>query len=163
MTVSAIVGELPLLTVTGRVALAVCPFMVTEAVSVRAPSGIWVVSHVYHSVVPGRFCVVSTVPSTDSVNDFATPQVAVVASPTDCAPSTLAPRLGWLNDTVKPAVGGGGVPFDTVTVRDAVAVAFAESVAVAVSVCDPFATDVVLQVKLGFVPAYMIVPSTVIL
>ncbi len=66
------------------------------------------------------------------------------------------------NDTVKPAVGGGGVPFDTVTVRDAVAVAFAESVAVAVSVCDPSAADVVLQMKLGFVPAYMVVPSTAI-
>jgi len=63
-------------TVTACVAVAVWPFMVTVAVTVRLPLPAAVVSHVYQNVVAvGNVCDVRVVPSTDSVN------VLVVPSP----------------------------------------------------------------------------------
>ena len=93
--------------------------------------------------------------STDSAKVLACPHVAVVDSPTVCAPLTVAPDAGYVNATVNAAGGGGGggaVVFDTVTGRVAVAVALVASVTVALSVRAPFATVVVFQLKLEFVP-----------
>jgi hypothetical protein len=63
--------EVPLPTFTGRVAVAVWPFIVTASVSVCAPPGVLVLSHVYQSVLPVAIvCDVRTVPPTDSVKVF---------------------------------------------------------------------------------------------
>jgi hypothetical protein len=67
-----------------------------------------------------------------------------------------------VNDTVKLAGGSVALELDTVTVRDVVAVAPEESVTTALNVCEPLATVVVFQLKLGFVPLYTVVPSTLI-
>src|SRR5438067_1877471 len=107
--------------------------MVTATVRVCGPFDAVVVSHVYQRVVPVIVWLVNAVPSTESVNVFDCPHVAVVDIPTDCAPLTEAPAAGYVNDAVK-LVGGGVLALETVTVREAVAVAPAESVTVTPSV-----------------------------
>src|SRR5262249_24176566 len=124
--------------------------MLTDAVRVCGPGVAVLVSHVYQYVVPVIVRLVSTAPSTDSVTVFGWPHAAVVESPTDCPPLTDAPDSGQLNDTVKLADGGAALL--TVTVREVVPEAFAESVTVAVSVCAPLPTVAVFQLKLGLVP-----------
>src|SRR2546427_6621460 len=87
--------EIPrLATFTGRLAVAVCPFMVTLAVRVLVPSGTALVSHECHSVVPVTLSLVITAPSMESVMVLACPHTAVVDSPTVWLPFTTAPVVG---------------------------------------------------------------------
>src|SRR5262249_17402923 len=135
----------PLFTLTVSVVVAVWPFMLTEAVSVLLPSPTLVVSHVNHSVVPDSVWFVRTVPSTESVKVLDSPHAAVADGRADGDPPTAAPEPGWLTDTRTRAGAGAPPPppFDTLTIREVVALPLPESVAVTVSVCEPLPTVVV--------------------
>ena len=66
--------------------------------------------------------------------------------PTDTVPLTVAPAAGLVNAAVSAGGGGGGVPpLATVIAIDAAPVFPVASRALAVSVCAPSATAVVLQ------------------
>jgi len=81
-------------------------------------------------------CVETTVPSTASWN-VASPDAPLCAMAIVVVPLGVAFIAGAVNDAVR---GASGVALDTVTAREAVAVAPVSSVTVATSVWGPFAS-----------------------
>ena len=111
------------------------PHFVNAHVIARGLSGFAPESVAFPTVVPAARRVKTLLPVTAPSTQMFTHTV----------PLTVAPLDGLVMKTLSVPPGGGGAALETVTARDAVAVRSPPSVTVSPSVCEPSATDVVLQ------------------